>query len=148
MLASPVSSVPCLAFALFEMVRNRAVSAIRSFTSISVVLEVIPLKYHEMGGGGKRAGSISWSKVMADPTLPLPPVQDSYSSNECGFRGRHNSLSTKRGSIVQQPSNFLIKPARPCLNFTTRGTSRLLPAPLRLLVLILRRARLSLILLP
>jgi len=53
-----------------------------------------------------------------DGALPLPPVQDSYSSNECGFRGRHNSLSTKRGSIVQQPSNFLIKPSRPCLNFT------------------------------
>jgi hypothetical protein len=55
-----------------------------------------------------------------DGALPLPPVQDSYSSNECGFRGRHNSLSTKRGSIVQQPSNFLIKPSRSCLNFTCR----------------------------
>jgi len=117
-LAPHISSVSCLVTALFEMPRNRAVSAIRSFTSISVVLVVIPLKYHEMGGGGKRAGSISWSKVMADPTLPLPPVQDSYSSNVCGSRGRHNSLSTKRGSIFQQPSNFLIKPVRPCLNFT------------------------------
>ena len=83
-------------------------------------LEVIPLKYQEMGGGGKRAGSISWSRVMADVTLPLPPVQDSYSSREHGWRGRHTSLSTNMGSIFQQPSNFLIKPVRPCLNLTCK----------------------------
>ena len=119
-LALPISSASCLPSALDEMPRNRAVSAIRSFTSISVVLEVIPLKYHEMGGGGKRAGSISWSRVMADVTLPLPPVQDSYSSREHGWRGRHTSLSTNMGSILQQPSNFLIKPVRPCLNLTCK----------------------------
>ena len=83
-------------------------------------LEVIPLKYQEMGGGGKRAGSISWSRVMADATLPLPPVQDSYSSRVHGWRGRHTSLSTNMGSIFQQPSNFLIKPVRPCLNLTCK----------------------------
>ena len=99
------------------------------------------------------------------------------------------------GSIFQQPSNFLIKPVRPCLNLTckrycmktqirqhitcvdqrdwqcfkvlqydffcsgqqkheltrcqtTRGISRLLPAPLQLLASTLHQARLFLILLP
>ena len=132
---------------------------------------------------------------MADATLPLPPVQDSYSSRLHGWRGRHTSLSTNMGSIFQQPSNFLIKPVRPCLNLTckrycmktqirqhitcvdqrdwqcfkvlqydffcsgqqkheltrcqtTRGISRLLPAPLQLLASTLHQARLFLILLP
>ena len=57
---------------------------------------------------------------MADATLPLPPVQDSYSSRLHGSRGRHTSLSTNMGSILQQPSNFLIKPVRPCLNLTCK----------------------------
>lgn len=118
LLVSHFPSTYCLSIALFAKPRSRAVSAIRSLTSISVVLVVIPLRYHENGGGGTIAGSISWFKVIEDPTLPVPLVQESYSSNVHGSKGWHASLSTNRGSIFQLPSNFFIKPVLPCLNFT------------------------------
>lgn len=103
-----------------KRLRILAVSANKSWMSISVVLAVMPLRYQEMGGGGTIAGCISWSSVTFEPTLPLPPVHWSYSSSVFGFRRSHICSSTNKGFTFQFPSNLFMNPLFTCLNLICR----------------------------